>query len=92
MASPSNTYFVTVVEDTAINRVISTATLVTELQFNQRSPMVGWIKDIVIDNIKGNQPQLKNVLVNTLKDLGETCGCSRVESINTSLGTQDGDI
>lgn len=31
-------------------------------------------------------------LVNTLKDLGETCGCSRVESINTSLGTQDGDI
>lgn len=22
---------------------------------------VGWIKDIVIDNIKGNQPQLKNV-------------------------------
>lgn len=92
MASPSNTYYVTVVEDTAINRVISTATLVTELQFNQRSPMVGWIKDIVIDNSKGNQPQLKNVLVNTLKDLGETCGCSRVESINTSLGTQDGDI
>lgn len=40
MASPSNTYYVTVVEDTAINRVISTATLVTELQFNQRSPMV----------------------------------------------------
>lgn len=40
MASPSNTYFVTVVEDTAINRVISTATLVTELQFNQRSPML----------------------------------------------------
>lgn len=40
MAFPSNTYYVTVVEDTAINRVISTATLVTELQFNQRSPMV----------------------------------------------------
>lgn len=31
-------------------------------------------------------------LVNTLKDLGEICGCSRVESINTSLETQDGDI
>lgn len=40
MASPSNTYYVTVVEDTAINRVISTATLVTELQFNHRCPMV----------------------------------------------------
>lgn len=50
---------------------------------------VGWIKDVVIDNTQENQPQLKSVLVNTLKDLGETCGCSRVESINTSL---DGDI
>lgn len=92
MASPSNTpgtYYVTVVEDTDINRVISTATLVTELQFNHRCPMVGWIKDVVIDNTQENQPQLKSVLVNTLKDLGETCGCSRVESINTSL---DGDI
>lgn len=61
MASPSNTYYVTVVEDIAINRVISTATLVTELQFNHRCPMVGWIKDVVIDNTQENQPQLKNV-------------------------------
>lgn len=92
MASPSNTYYVTVVEDTAMNQIISTATLVTELNFNHSCPMVGWIKDIVIDNTQENQPQLKNVLMNTLKDLGEICGCSRVESINSVLETQDGDI
>lgn len=50
MASPSNTpgtYYVTVVEDTDINRVISTATLVTELQFNHRCPMVRMCKQLI---------------------------------------------
>ena len=40
MASSPPSYFVTVVEDTSSNRVIATATLFTEFQFNHSNHMV----------------------------------------------------
>ena len=40
MASLPPSYFVTVVEDTSSNRVIATATLFTEFQFNHLNHMV----------------------------------------------------
>ncbi|XP_062596632.1 RAC-alpha serine/threonine-protein kinase-like [Saccostrea cucullata] len=82
-SSPDN-YYVTVIEDTSTNRVISSATLVTELQFNHSCPKVGWIKDIVIDRDQADQQQLSDTLLNSVKQLGEKIGCHQIETISIS--------
>ncbi|XP_061166283.1 RAC-alpha serine/threonine-protein kinase-like [Saccostrea echinata] len=92
MKSSSDNYYVTVLEDTVSNRVISTATLVTELQFNHSYPKVGWIKDIVIDKDHADQQQLKDILLNSLKNLGEKIGCRQIEAISLSYDRHDGDV
>ncbi|XP_048738222.2 RAC-beta serine/threonine-protein kinase B-like [Ostrea edulis] len=88
----SNKYYTTVIEDNSSNRIVSAATLVIELKFDQSHPKVGWIKDFVFDKYHADHLLLKNKLLTSLKDLGERIGCSRVESINISRETQDEDM
>nr|XP_022331578.1 RAC-beta serine/threonine-protein kinase-like [Crassostrea virginica]XP_022331579.1 RAC-beta serine/threonine-protein kinase-like [Crassostrea virginica]XP_022331580.1 RAC-beta serine/threonine-protein kinase-like [Crassostrea virginica] len=81
MASPPPRYYVTVVENTSSNRIIATATLVTEFQFNHSNHMTGWVKDFVIDDLE-DKKQLKNILSNMLTELGEKSGHIRINSTN----------
>ncbi|XP_075223035.1 glucosamine 6-phosphate N-acetyltransferase isoform X2 [Lycorma delicatula] len=72
-----NSYYITVIEDTIINKVIGTGTLIVEQKFIHNCAVRGRIEDIVIsDEYRGRQ--LGKLLIATLTLLGEELKCYKV--------------
>ncbi|KAK7866150.1 hypothetical protein R5R35_004796 [Gryllus longicercus] len=77
MKKCSGTYYVIVIEDTTINKVVGAATLVVEQKFVHDSGLRGLLEDVVInDNYRGKQ--LGKLIVITVCLLAEHIGCYKI--------------
>ncbi|XP_044728547.1 probable glucosamine 6-phosphate N-acetyltransferase isoform X2 [Chrysoperla carnea] len=70
-------YYVTVIEDTRINRIIGAATLVTELKFIHNCALRARLEDVVVvDTYRGKQ--LGKLIVVTVTLLSKLLGCYKM--------------
>eukprot|EP01136_Pigoraptor_vietnamica_P008167 Opistho-1_new@43158 len=77
MVAARDTYYVVVIEDPAVDRLVACATLVVELKFIHGASKRGHIEDVVVDE-KQRGRQLGKVIIDALKHLGEVTGCYKV--------------
>ncbi|CAL1528420.1 unnamed protein product [Lymnaea stagnalis] len=77
MKACSDTYYITVIEDTSKSQIIGTATLVMEKKFIHQATARARIEDVVVGNdYRGLQ--LGKVLVDLLVCLSQVLGCYKV--------------
>ncbi|CAB3365265.1 Hypothetical predicted protein [Cloeon dipterum] len=73
----ANTYYVTVIEDTHLGRVIGSATLVVEQKFIRNCALRGKLEDVVVnDSYRGKQ--LGKLIISTISLLAEELGCYKI--------------
>ncbi|XP_058468250.1 probable glucosamine 6-phosphate N-acetyltransferase [Malaya genurostris] len=73
----SGDYFVTVIVDTRLDKIIGSATLVLEHKFIHRCSVRGRLEDVVVnDNYRGKQ--LGKLIVVTVSLLAERLGCYKM--------------
>jgi len=72
-----NTYLITVIEDTLLNKIIGATTLVIEKKFIHQCGMVGRVEDVVVSNdYRGRQ--LGKLAVGMMQPLAKSLGCYKV--------------
>jgi len=77
MKNGNQTYFITVVEDTALNKIIGATTLVVEKKFIHECGSVGRVEDVVVSNeYRGRQ--LGKLVVGVMQPLAKKLGCYKV--------------
>eukprot|EP01137_Pigoraptor_chileana_P025915 Opistho-2@96136 len=77
MIAAKDTYYVVVIEDPALNRLVACATLVVELKFIHGASKRGHIEDVVVDEQQRGR-QLGKIIIEALKCVGEATGCYKV--------------
>lgn len=70
-------YYVTVIEDTRINRIIGAATLVTEFKIIHGCGLRGRLEDVVVNNTYRGK-QLGKLIVMTVTLLAKKLGCYKM--------------
>ncbi|XP_031624577.1 probable glucosamine 6-phosphate N-acetyltransferase [Contarinia nasturtii] len=73
----SGAYYVTVIEDTRINQIIGSATLVIEHKFIHSCGLRAHLEDVVVNNTYRGK-QLGKLIVSTVTLLGEYLGCYKM--------------
>ncbi|XP_059611697.1 probable glucosamine 6-phosphate N-acetyltransferase isoform X2 [Phlebotomus argentipes] len=73
----SGDYYVTVIEDTRINRIIGSATLVLEHKFIHECSVRGRLEDVVVNNTYRGK-QLGKLIVVTVNLLAQHLGCYKM--------------
>jgi len=73
----ANTYFIVVIEDTKIGKIIGTATAFTELKFIRGVNKTGHVEDVVVDS-KYRGKDLGKVLMEQLKSICFKVGCYKM--------------
>lgn len=72
-----NTYYIIVIEDLKLNKIIGAATLLVEFKFIHETSLRGRIEDVVVDNdYRGRQ--LGKLLLETTKLLAKHVGCYKL--------------
>jgi glucosamine-phosphate N-acetyltransferase len=72
-----DTYYITVIEDTLLKKVIGAATLVVENKFIHECGRVGRVEDVVVSN-EYRGKQLGKLAVGMLQPLAKKLGCYKV--------------
>ncbi|XP_059475654.1 probable glucosamine 6-phosphate N-acetyltransferase isoform X2 [Neocloeon triangulifer] len=73
----ANTYYVTVIEDTELGKVIGAATLVVEQKFIRNLALRAKLEDVVVnDTYRGKQ--LGKLIISTISLLAEELGCYKI--------------
>ena len=78
MRDSNSTYYVIVVEDRSLARLVGAATLVLERKFIHSCGSVGRLEDVVVSEAYRGR-QLGKLLVNTANLLAVKLGCYKVE-------------
>jgi glucosamine-phosphate N-acetyltransferase len=77
MKQCKDTYFIVVIEDITLNKVIGASTLVVEKKFIHECGMVGRVEDVVVSNeYRGRQ--LGKLAVGLMQPLAKKLGCYKV--------------
>jgi len=77
MQTAEGTYFIAVIEDTTLNKVIGATTLVVEKKFIHECGKVGRVEDVVIsDEYRGRQ--LGKLAVGMMQPFAKKLGCYKV--------------
>jgi len=77
LKASANTYLITVIEDTLLNKIIGATTLVIEKKFIHECGMVGRVEDVVVSNeYRGRQ--LGKLAVGVMQPLAKKLGCYKV--------------
>jgi len=77
MKECKDTYLVTVIEDTALHKIIGATTLVVEKKFIHNCGKVGRVEDVVVsDKYRGRQ--LGKLAVGIMQPLAKKLGCYKV--------------
>lgn len=77
MKNCKNTYFITVIEDISLGKVIGTASLVIERKFIRNCGLRGRLEDVVVnDDYRGKQ--LGKLIITTIRLLAVHTGCYKL--------------
>jgi glucosamine-phosphate N-acetyltransferase len=77
MKSCLNTYYVLVVEDVVLNKIIATGTLVNEQKFIHKASTRGRVEDVVVDE-KYRGRKLGKLLLDFAVEMSKLLGCYKV--------------
>ncbi|GFN94534.1 glucosamine-6-phosphate n-acetyltransferase [Plakobranchus ocellatus] len=77
MKACDDSYYVTVIEDTSVNQVIGSATLVKEQKFIHHCSARARVEDVVVSDVYRGK-QLGKVLVDVLVALGKKLNCYKI--------------
>jgi len=77
MKKSSDTYYITVIVDTKLDKIVGSGTLVREKKFIHKCGARGLVEDIIVDDSYRGK-QLGKILLATLVEIGKEVGCYKI--------------
>jgi len=77
MKKSSDTYYITVIVDTKLDKIVGSGTLVREKKFIHMCGARGLVEDIIVDDSYRGK-QLGKILLATLVEIGKEVGCYKI--------------